>query len=290
MRILSIQSSVAYGYVGNSAATFPLQRLGHEVWPVNTVHFSNHTGYGAWRGTVLDPGVVADVIEGIADRGVLGSADAVLTGYQGSPGVAQVVLDTVARLRELNPALIYCCDPVMGDVGRGMFVLPGIPQLILESVVPAADVVTPNAFELAYLAGSGGDPATSEPADVSSVDAILAAVQRVRDLGPRTVLVTSVEHTDLPADEIGMIAVDDAGSWLVTTPRLPLSVNGAGDVTAALFLAHLSAGADVALGRVASSVHAILTATAEAGAREIRLVQAQDTIAHPACEFAVQRL
>jgi pyridoxine kinase len=290
MRILSIQSSVAYGYVGNSAATFPLQRLGHEVWPVDTVHFSNHTGYGDWRGVVLDPATVADVIEGIADRGMLGAADAVLTGYQGSPGVAAVVLTTVERIRRENPRLVYCCDPVMGDVGRGMFVLPGIPQVIREKLVPAADIVTPNAYELGYLASSGGDPATATWADVSTVDGVLAAVDTVRALGPRTVLVTSVEHTHLPEDEIAMVAVDDRGAWLVSTPRLPVSVNGAGDVTAALFLAHLGEGTDVALGRVAASVFAVLEATVAAGSPEIRLIDAQDAIAHPAERFPVRRL
>jgi pyridoxine kinase len=289
MRILSIQSSVAYGHVGNSAATFPLQRLGHEVWPVNTVHFSNHTGYGAWRGIVLDPAVIAEVIDGIGDRGVLGQVDAVLTGYQGSPGVAAVVLSTVARVRELNTAAIYCCDPVMGDVGRGMFVLPGVPELIRTTVVPAADVVTPNLFELAYLADGGGPKAVST-IGVHSFDGLLAAVEKVRDLGPRTVLVTSVVGAGLADDQIGMLAVDPSGAYLVRTPRLQLDVNGAGDVTAALFLAHLHAGVDVALGRVASSVYGILAATHDAGSREILLVQAQSAIAEPRCEFAVERL
>ena len=187
MRILSIQSSVAYGHVGNSAATFPLQRLGHEVWPVLTVHFSNHTGYGSWRGQVLDPAVVADVIEGIADRGVLGTVDAVLTGYQGSPGVAEVVLDTVARVRALNPAVVYCCDPVMGDVDRGMFVLPGVPELIRDRVVPVADVVTPNAFELAFLAGVPDDR------DRPDCQGFSTAVDGCAEPVPSTVLVTSVE-------------------------------------------------------------------------------------------------
>ena len=127
MKILSIQSSVAYGHVGNSAAVFPLQRLGHEVWPVLTVHFSNHTGYGAWRGPLLAPDDVREVIAGIEDRGVLGEADAVLSGYQGDPAVGAIILDTVAQVKELNPDAVYCCDPVMGDVGRGMFVRPGDP-------------------------------------------------------------------------------------------------------------------------------------------------------------------
>jgi len=289
MRILSIQSSVAYGYVGNSAATFPLQRLGHQVWPVNTVHFSNHTGYGAWRGEVLDPTVVADVIEGIADRGVLGTADAVLTGYQGSPGVAEVVLATVARVKALNPAAVYCCDPVMGDVGRGMFVLPGIPELIRERVVAAADVLTPNAYELSYLA-TGVDPSAAATGAFDTIDGLLAAVDTVRRMGPSTVLVTSVEHAGIRDDEIAMLAVDAGGAYLVRTPRLPLSVNGAGDVTAALFLANLPAGIEVALARVASSVYGILAATHTAGSREICLVEAQSAIAEPQCEFVVERL
>lgn len=290
MRILSIQSSVAYGYVGNSAATFPLQRLGHEVWPVVTVHFSNHTGYGAWRGTVLDPAVVADVIEGINDRGVLGTADAVLTGYQGSPGVAEVVLDAVRRVRDLNPDAVYCCDPVLGDVGRGMFVAAGIPELMRDGVVPHADICTPNAFELAYLAG--GDVKTAaDPDPFSSIDEVLAAADRLRSRGPSTVLVTSVEHADLGPDEIAMVAVDGSGAYEVRTPRLPLSVNGAGDVTAALFLAHLTTdGIEAALGRTASSVFGILAETHRQGTREIRLIDSQQAIAEPACQFAVVRL
>ncbi len=294
MRILSIQSSVAYGYVGNSAATFPLQRLGHEVLPVLTVHFSNHTGYGSWRGQVLDPAVVADVIDGIDERGALATVDAVLTGYQGSPGVAEVVLATVDRVRRLNPDAVYCCDPVMGDVGRGMFVLPGVPELIREQVVPRADIVTPNLFELQYLA-TGLVPenladAAEIPDDSGTLDNLLEAVHRVRAAGPRTVLVTSVVGGVVGAGEIGMLAVDDSGAYLVRTPLLPVAVNGAGDVTAALFLAHLPDGIEAALARVASSVYAILDATARAGSREIRLVQAQSAIAEPSCEFGVRRV
>ncbi len=307
MRILSIQSSVAYGHVGNSAATFPLQRLGHEVYPVLTVHFSNHTGYGSWRGQVLDPAVVAEVIAGIDDRGALAEVDAVLTGYQGSPGVAEVVLRTVARVRALNPRAVYCCDPVLGDVGRGMFVLPGVPELMRDEVVPVADIITPNVFELAYLAGV-------DIGELVDLPALLDAVDRVRSTGPSTVLVTSVERLrggpgptgddavgartadgadgegGADTESIGLLAVDPTGAFLVTTPHLPISVNGAGDVTAALFLAHLPQGIESALAKVASSVHAILRRTLSSGAREIQLIQAQDEIASPACEFEVVRV
>ena len=282
MKILSIQSSVAYGHVGNSAAVFPLQRLGHEVWPVLTVHFSNHTGYGAWRGPLLDPADVRDVIAGIEDRGVLGEADAVLSGYQGDPAVGGVVLDTVARVKELNPAAVYCCDPVMGDVGRGMFVRPGIPEFMRDTVVPQADIVTPNHFELDFLAGR----------TTSTLAEIRDAADSVRERGPRDVLVTSVVHGEVPEGRLDVLAVSEEGAWAVETPLLPITPNGCGDVTAALYLAHLrtTGSAATALARTTASVFAILEATIAAGTREIALVAAQDAIADPPPTFEVRRL
>ena len=282
MKILSIQSSVAYGHVGNSAAVFPLQRLGHEVWPVLTVHFSNHTGYGAWRGPLLAADDVREVIAGIDDRGVLGQADAVLSGYQGDPAVGAVILDAVARVKELNPDAVYCCDPVMGDVGRGMFVRPGIPEYLRDTVMPQADILTPNHFELDFLAGR----------ETTTLDEILDAVDDVRALGPRDVLVTSVVHGDVAEGKLDMVAVSDAGAWAVETPLLPITPNGCGDVTAALYLAHLrtTGSAETALSRTASTVFAILEETIEAGTREIQLVAAQDRIAEPPATFEVRRL
>lgn len=282
MKILSIQSSVAYGHVGNSAAVFPLQRLGHDVWPVLTVHFSNHTGYGAWRGPLLAAEDVREVIAGIDDRGVLGEADAVLSGYQGDPAVGGIILDTVARVKELNPDAVYCCDPVMGDVGRGMFVRPGIPEFMRDTVVPQADIVTPNHFELDFLAGR---PTTT-------LAEILDAVDDVRARGPRDVLVTSVLHGDVPEGRLDVIAVSDEGAWAVETPLLPITPNGCGDVTAALYLAHLrsTGSAATALAHTTASVFAVLEATIAAGTREIQLVAAQDAIADPPATFEVRRL
>ncbi len=282
--ILSIQSSVAYGHVGNSSAVFPLQRLGVEVWPVNTVHFSNHTGYGRWRGPLLAAEDLREVVTGIEERGVLGRCDAVLSGYQGGEAVGEVVLDAVARVKAANPDAVYCCDPVMGDTGRGFFVRPGIPEFMRDHVVPRADVVTPNHFELDFLTGRDGR--------TSSVAEVRAAAEELRTTGPGTVLVTSVRHDDLPEDGLEMLAVSGDGAWLVTTPLLPLEVNGAGDLTAALFLAHLlgTGSAREALERTASSVHGVLAATAEAGSREIRLVAAQEQIAHPPMQFRARPL
>jgi pyridoxine kinase len=280
--ILSIQSSVAFGHVGNSAAVFPLQRLGVEVWPVYTVHFSNHTGYGAWRGPLLAADDVREVIAGVEERGAMPEIDAVLSGYQGGTQIGDVILDAVARVKAANPEAIYACDPVMGNATSGCFVHPDIPVLLRERVVPKADLITPNQFELGFLTGT-------EPDDLEST---LDAVERAREMGPSTVLVTSVLQPDRPADTIEMLAVGDGGAWIVRTPHLPLKANGSGDVTAALFTAHLleTGDAGVSLGRTVSSVFDLLQATLDSGRRELQLIQSQEAIANPRMQFEVTRL
>ncbi len=282
MKILSIQSSVAYGHVGNSAAVFPLQRLGVEVMPVHTVNFSNHTGYGAWRGPLIDPADVRDVVTGIEERGAFADTDAILSGYQGGEGIADVILDAVARVKAANPAALYACDPVMGNAKSGCFVAPAIPVLLRDRVVPAADIITPNQFELGFLTGT-------EPDTLAST---LESADLARAMGPSVVLVTSVERPDREPGTIEMLAVTPEGAWLVTTPYLPLKANGSGDVTAALFTAHYvrTRNAADALARTTSSVFDLLRTTHESGRRELELVAAQEFYANPQLQFEVRQV
>jgi pyridoxine kinase len=282
VKFLSIQSAVAYGHVGNSAAVFPLQRIGVEVMPVYTVNFSNHTGYGAWRGPLISPDDVREVIAGIEDRGAFPKIDVILSGYQGSEGIADVILDAVARIKAANPNAVYSCDPVMGNAKSGCFVAPAIPVLMRDRVVPAADLITPNQFELGYLTGTEPD----------SLESTLESVDLVRASGPRTVLVTSVERPDREEGTIEMLAVDDRGAWIVQTPLLPMKANGSGDVTAALFTAHHRRTGDAAdaLARTASSVLDQQANTHESGERELRLVESQEAYAHPRMQFEVRQV
>jgi pyridoxine kinase len=282
MNLLSIQSNVAYGHVGNAAAVFALQRIGVEVWPVHTVQFSNHPGYGQWRGRVFDGEAIRDVVEGIAERGVLGECDGVISGYMGDSGIGHAILDAVARVRDANPAARYCCDPVIGDVGRGVFVREGIAEFMRECAVPTADIVTPNQFELDYLA---------QRTSATLHDA-LAAIDAVHALGPRVVLVTSLHTDETPADAIDLVASDGRARFRVRTPKLPLAVNGAGDAIAALFFAHAlrTGSAAQALSAAASSVFGVLRATLKAGARELALIAAQDELVTPAQVFEAERI
>ena len=281
--ILSIQSSVAYGHVGNSAATFPLMRLGVEVWPVLTVHFSNHTGYGAWRGPLLAASDVGEVITGIDERGVLGDVDAVLSGYQGAEAVGAEILKAVALVKQRNPLAVYCCDPVMGDVGRGFYVRPGIPEFMRDQVIPAAQIVTPNQFELDCLTGR----------ETRTVAEVLEAAHALRITGPEVVLVTSVVAEGVDPETLTMLVVTGEGAWQVVTPRLERMFTGSGDITAALFLAHyLTTGGDAAaaLGNTAAAVYSVLKHTTEAGSSELALVAAQQEIVTPSHRFEVTAL
>ncbi|WP_369054831.1 pyridoxal kinase PdxY [Kineococcus terrestris] len=282
MIVLSVQSAVAHGHVGNSAAVFPLQRIGVEVVPVHTVNFSNHTGYGAWRGPVMAAEDVRDVITGVEERGVFPTIDVVLSGYQGGTGIGDVIVDAVRRVKAANPSAVYACDPVMGNAKSGCFVAPEIPHLLRDRVVPVADIITPNQFELGFLTGT-------EP---TTLESTLASVDAARAMGPSTVLVTSVERPETGDDVLEMLAVDDAGGWIVRTPRLPFKANGSGDVTAALFAAlYRSTGdAKAALERTTSSVFDLIEHTYRSGERELQIVQAQDAFANPRMQFTAERV
>ena len=282
MNIVSIQSHVAYGHVGNSAAVFPLQRMGVEVWPIHTVQFSNHTGYGKWQGRVFDAGLIRELVGGIEQRGCLGECDGVLSGYMGEADIGAAILDAVATVKRANPSAKYCCDPVIGDAGRGVFVREGVAQFMKAKAVPAADIITPNQFELDYLTGQQ----SRRLADA------LGAVKAAHVLGPRAVLVTSLHVDDTPEDAIDMLVSDDAGRFRLRTPRLNMIVNGAGDAMAALFFAHYLRSGKIgeALSRAGSAIFGVLAKTAELGAPEIQLVVAQDEIVNPSRVFEAEEL
>jgi pyridoxine kinase len=279
--VLSIQSHVVYGHVGNSAAVFALQRLGREVWPLHTVQFSSHVGYPGWRGEAFPPELIATCVDGLDAIGVLSRCDAVVTGYLGRPETGEAALAAVARVRSRNPQAVYVCDPVIGDDGR-MYVREGVPEFFRDRALPAAEIVSPNAFELAWLTGLP----TGTRAEA------LAALQALRARGPQIAFATSLRLEDTPADALDLMVACAEGGWRVRTPRLPISVNGAGDLVSALFLHAWLASRDPAeaLASAAARVYAVVAATVEAGTRELALVSAQAALADPPLSFAPERL
>jgi len=283
--ILSVQSHVAYGYVGNRAATLALQLLGHEVVAINTVQFSNHTGYGDWTGQIFSSDHIQEIIDGLYKRGVLQKLDAVLTGYLGDAALGGIIIETLANLRAEKPGLLYCCDPVMGDVGRGLFVRDTIPDFFKSTAAPQASILTPNQFELALLSDI----------TITTHEDARTACNILHERGTGIILLTSLETRDTQAGTIEMLASHKNGDqWVVTTPKLALdpAPNGAGDLTAAIFLGHILNDRDIAaaLSLTADSLHSVFEITKACGQRELALIAAQDAIRHPAPHFTARKL
>lgn len=278
LTLLSIQSWVCYGHVGNAAALFPLQRLGAEVISVNTVQFSNHTGYKSWTGAMLDSAGVDALIKGIEARGVFSTLDGVLSGYLGGADIGQSVLNAVQIARKMNPSVLYCCDPVMGDEGRGIYVKEGVAEFFKNMALSYADILTPNLFELQIL---------SDMHHLTSLDGLKDAVkilqQKMRPEGPAIVLVTSAVLQDTPKNMLDVIVADRSRMIRVRTPLLDITPTGTGDITAALFFFHYLKEKDIdqALARAISSVWGILSYTASHHAPELQIISAQKEIIDP---------
>ncbi len=279
MNILSIQSQVVAGHVGNAAAVFPLQRLGHEVWPVATAALSNHPAHGQATGKSVPAADVADLVAGLDRRGLLAGCDAVLWGYVGAVATVPVIVDAVARVRAQSPDALYFCDPVMGHE-TGLFVTPDVAAAIQDTLVPVADVVFPNSFEIEVLTGG---PATT-------MDQALDACSRIRAKGPGVVVYTSLKRIEGAQHRMETLGVGESGAWVVETPRLAGPLYGAGDLFAALFTGHYLRARNLAdaLSRAVSSAFGILDATGSA--LDLALIGAQDEIAAPTNRFEARRI
>ena len=283
--VISIQSQVAYGHVGNSAAVFPMQMHGIDVIAVPTTLLSNRPGYPTVRGRVLDAQLVADLLLGVEERGAVDTCRMILSGYLGSPEIAALVADFVQRARTRNPALLYACDPVLGDREGGLYVHADIPPLVRDRLCGLADIITPNHFEFEYLAGI----------KATTSDQMIEAARKLMVHGPSTVVVTSAELSDRPDGQIETVAIERSKegveqgvkAWRVHTPKLPISPSGTGDLFASLFVSARLREKNTpdALGHAASAMSAVLERTAARGTEEMRIVESAELLAYPPRRF-----
>ena len=284
-RILSIQSHVVFGCAGNSAAVFPMRRMGMEVWPVNTVQFSNHTQYRqGWQGMVMPDGHILQLITGLADIGVLGQCDALLSGYLGSAEQGEEILAAVARLKALNPSALYFCDPVMGHPDKGCIVAPGVADFLKNRALTCADMLAPNLLELEQLTER----------EIRNVPQALAACQQLRDQGVKLVMVKYLGKAGFAMDRFEMLLVCEEGAFHISRPLYPFARDpiGVGDLLSATMLANLLAGFTpvAAFERTNASVDAVVAQTWLAEAYELQLVAAQQAMVLPQVREQATRL
>ena len=281
MNILSIQSHVVYGHVGNASAVFCMQRLGVEVWPIHTVQFSNHTGYGSWKGQVFNGSDISDLMDGIEERNILDQCNGVLSGYIGSPDIGTAILDAVVRIKKANPQALYCCDPVMGDIGRGIYVRDMIPEFMKSQALQCADILIPNQFELEVLTGIS----------CTTRQNTLKAIGEIQKKGPQIVMVTSLLTEETPKGYLDILVSECDQHWFIRTPQLEQSPStGTGDAIASLFFAHYLRSRSVtqAVEAATSSVFSLLKRSVEAGSNEILLIPAQEEIVKPTWTFSAE--
>ncbi len=276
--VLSIQSHVVFGHAGNSAAVFPMRRMGINVWPLNTVQFSNHTQYGRWTGSVVDSDELTRVIEGIGAIGVLSRCNAVLSGYLGTPDQGRAVVEIVRMVKAVNPKAFFVCDPVMGATGDDT-VEPGIQEFLVSTMPEIADVMTPNHAELQKLTGR----------TIETVEEAVTACRELIARGPRTVLVKHLIDRNSRADAFNMLAVTRAQAWFAQRPLYPFARHpvGVGDLTSAVFLARTLLGDSLrdALEHTLAAINAVVKTTYEAGRYELEIVASQDEIVNPTDRF-----
>ena len=268
--ILSISSQVVFGHVGNAAIVPALQALGCEVLAMPTVLLAHHPGHGPPKGRGTPAEELAALLEGLDQVGALAGASAMLSGYLGRADNAAVAAEAISRLRQHHAGALYLCDPVIGDDGR-VYVGEGVEDAIRTRLLPLADVLTPNHFELERLSGRR----------VATLAQAVAAARGLLRLGPRTVVVTSLQHEQLPPDRISTLAVTAQEVWMVSTARLQRVPRGSGDLFAALLLGRLLQGSPLAqaLALAASAVHEVLAASS--GLPEMCLVAQRASLLTP---------
>ncbi len=262
--VISIQSQVVHGHVGNSAAVFPMQAKGLEVAAVPTALLSNHPHYPTIHGRVLEPELLAALLQGVEERGLTDSARIIVTGYLGSADNGRVVAEFVARARRRNPRLLYICDPVMGDDDLGLFVAEDLPGIFRDRLAPLASIITPNQYELELLTGH-------DARDLAGLD---AAMRLLAAQGVGAAAVTGCVLTDTPAGEVETVAWSPEGLGRTSVPRLPIRPCGTGDLFAALLAARLYAGEPLAQAArgATNEILSVLRRTQADGAEEMRII------------------
>lgn len=281
--ILSIQSHVSFGHAGNSSAVFPMQRMGFEVWPIHTVQFSNHTQYKeGWTGRAFSADDISDLVRGLGNIGALEKCQAVLTGYQGSAEQCLAIEETVTKVKSANSNALYVCDPVMGAPDKGCIVAPGIAENLLTRLMPMADVIVPNQFELSQFAEM----------EIHTLEDAVTACQLALAKGPKVVLVKHLYC--LENGSFNMLLATQEGIYLAKRPHFEFAKQpvGVGDLISAIFTAGLLKGwsPKQSFQHCHDACYGVLSTTYHSGEWELQTIAAQQEFVEPSKHFPIEKV
>ena len=279
--ILSIQSHVVYGHVGNSAAVFPLQRLGREVWPLMTVQFSSHAGYAGWRGRAFDAAMIDDCVSGLEAIGVLPRCAGLLTGYLGKAEIGEAALRALERVRAANGEAAYACDPVIGDVGPGVYVAAGVGEFFRDRALPLGDHRDAKRLRTRMA----DRRASARPANGAAGD---RRVARSADRGSSWRSRSSSTIRPPALSTFWRATKRASGDCARRTCRFLSTAPATCSRRFSFIIGFETRDTPEALSRAASSVHAVVKATLAAGSRELSLIAAQDELTRPSQLFAAE--
>ena len=265
-----------HGYVGNKAAVFPLQLLGHEVDPINSVQFSNHTGYDVFTGHKLEGDEMLALVDGLRRNDFLRGYSHLLTGYIGSISFLRGIVSVLQSMRDANEALLFVCDPVLGDGGK-LYVPDEFVAVYRTQLLPHAFLATPNQTEAEFLTET----------KIDSLESAHAACQKMHSWGVQHVVITSIDS--LPDDDTHLHVVASSASQPdsyihLSLPKIETYLSGTGDALTALLLAHLTdsnTDLKLAVERSIATIQAIIQTTINLGRRELALVQSHSAILSP---------
>lgn len=272
--ILSFSSEVVHGAVGNKAARIPLEAMGFRFMSLPTVLLSNHAGRPMSVGHVMSANEIRALAEGLREDHAFNNLVAVMTGYFVDAEQIEAAGDIIADLKRQNPDLIYCCDPVLGDTQKGIYVKEGVPNAVEKHLLPLADLITPNVFELGFLVGH-------------EITTLASAQDALLSLCPKGGLVSSIPDTPL---KLATLASDGDKTFAIETAALAGAPSGTGDLLTALYLGHRLKGlaVDTALAKSVSAVYEECARSIAAAAPDLLLTGRRTNLLAPPMQEVVE--
>ncbi len=259
--VLCLSSQVARGFVGGSAMRIALQRMRHDCWLLPTVILSNHPAHARFAGEQVPIGRLRAMLEALDANGWLEEVDAVIAGYMPSPEHVTFTAQAFEFVCNRNPEVLCVCDPILGDDPGGLYIDDESANAVREELVPKADIVTPNRFELEWLTGMKARRAKK-------------ALASAQSLAAPTVLVTSLTGEDVSS--MVNLVVDDKTVAATTVPKRKHAPHGVGDLMSALLLGGILDGAGVSEALAAATGRVQAALELSDGSDELRLVTAPE--------------